>query len=157
MISFLNVLFSRCTISQKIAIWLSKNCQKLDIFFKKIARNFLFFSKKIAIGQRVRCQGWPQMGKSPRFVRFGANLCPWMEACIFNLDKRLFWPSWFTSSHFVVFYIPQLRNYQAFSQWITSCLDVFVWFHFAVWLSIVAVPISLDLNGNVQVLYMYNQ
>ena len=33
----------------KIAIWMSKNCQKLDIFFKKIAKNFHFF-KKIAIG-----------------------------------------------------------------------------------------------------------
>ena len=29
----------------KIAIWLSKNCQKLDIFWKKIAKNFHFFKK----------------------------------------------------------------------------------------------------------------
>ena len=34
---------------RKIAIWLSKNCPKLDIFQKKIAKNFHFF-KKIAIG-----------------------------------------------------------------------------------------------------------
>ena len=30
---------------RKIAIWLSKNCQKLDIFSKKIAKNFHFFLK----------------------------------------------------------------------------------------------------------------
>ena len=30
---------------RKIAIWLSKNCQKLDIFSKKIAKNFHFFQK----------------------------------------------------------------------------------------------------------------
>ena len=28
---------------QKIAIWLSKNCPKLDIFSKNIAKNFLLF------------------------------------------------------------------------------------------------------------------
>ena len=33
---------------RKNAVWLSKNCQKLDIFFKKIAENFHL--KKIAIG-----------------------------------------------------------------------------------------------------------
>ena len=31
----------------KIAIWLSKNCQKLEIFFKKIDKNCLFFSTKL--------------------------------------------------------------------------------------------------------------
>ena len=30
---------------RKIAIWLSKNCQKPDIFSKKIAQNFHFFQK----------------------------------------------------------------------------------------------------------------
>ena len=32
---------------RKIAIWLSKNCQKLDFFSKKIAKNFHFFPKKL--------------------------------------------------------------------------------------------------------------
>ena len=34
---------------RKIANWMSKNCQKLDIFFKKIDKNCHFFNK-IAIG-----------------------------------------------------------------------------------------------------------
>ena len=35
---------------QKIAIWLSKNWQKLDIFKNKNSQKFSFFFKKIAIG-----------------------------------------------------------------------------------------------------------
>ena len=43
-----------CTTSiqltlRKIAIWLSKNWQKLDIFFKKIAKNCHFFPKKLSM------------------------------------------------------------------------------------------------------------
>ena len=50
-----NCILLSCTLGchltlQKIAIWLSKKCQKLDIFFQKIAKNFLFFFKKIANG-----------------------------------------------------------------------------------------------------------
>ena len=32
---------------RKIAICLSKNCQKLDIFFKKIVKIFIFFEKNV--------------------------------------------------------------------------------------------------------------
>ena len=44
-----------------IAIWLSKNCQKLDIFFKKIDKIFIFFNK-IANGNFVE--------KNENFVNF---------------------------------------------------------------------------------------
>ena len=40
--------YPRLTL-RKIAIWISKNCQKLDIFFKKIAKNFHFFLKKLTL------------------------------------------------------------------------------------------------------------
>ena len=39
-------MYSHLTL-RKIAIWLSTNFQKLDIFSKKIAKNFLFFQKKL--------------------------------------------------------------------------------------------------------------
>ena len=38
-------LFSQVLTLRKIAIWLSKNCQKLDIFSKKISKNLIFFKK----------------------------------------------------------------------------------------------------------------
>ena len=37
---------------RKTAIWMSKNCQKLEIFFKKIDKNCHFFNK-IAIGNFI--------------------------------------------------------------------------------------------------------
>jgi len=64
-----------------VAIWLSKNCPKLDIFSKKLSKNFWkkkehflqffwremssfgrFFDSQMAIFRRVRCQIWPQSG-----------------------------------------------------------------------------------------------
>ena len=51
---------------RKIAIWLSKNCQKLDIFSKKIARNFHFF-QKIANSNFVE--------KNENFWQFFAEKC----------------------------------------------------------------------------------
>ena len=39
---------------RKIANWMSKNCQKLDIFFKKIDKNCHFFQ------QNCQCQGCVQ-------------------------------------------------------------------------------------------------
>ena len=63
-----------------IAIWMSKNYQKLDIFSKKIAKNFHFFSKKLPLeGQLVTsgdhrdllhqgCQIW-----HPNWVRLAPN------------------------------------------------------------------------------------
>ena len=37
---------------RKIAIWMSKNCQKLDIFSKKFIRIVIFFNK-IGIGKKM--------------------------------------------------------------------------------------------------------
>jgi len=42
---------------RKIAIWLSKNCQKLDTFFKKIAKNFHFFQKKLPFAKLCQVFG----------------------------------------------------------------------------------------------------
>ena len=49
--SFFQMVYPNLTL-WKIAIWLSKNCQKLDIFFKKIDKKCHFFNK-IAIGNFV--------------------------------------------------------------------------------------------------------
>ena len=55
------VRYSSNLTLRKIAIWMSKNCQKLDIFFKKIYKNFHFFQQN--------CQ-WQFFWKNKKFGHF---------------------------------------------------------------------------------------
>ena len=57
----LQITVSKVSWSQpNPSIWMSKNCQKLDIFFKKIAKNcqWQIFDSQMAIFRRVRCWVW---------------------------------------------------------------------------------------------------
>ena len=71
--------------SGKLPNWMSKNCQKLDIFFKKIDKNCHFFQqnchwdKSLSFQDKCSHPWWAKMCrkyilKSPGFVPIGLNL-----------------------------------------------------------------------------------
>ena len=73
----------------KIAIWLSKNCQKLDIFSKKFARNFHFFQKNGNFFFLKEENFWQFFWKNENFWLFFDS-----QMAIF---RRVSWELWIVS------------------------------------------------------------